>query len=211
MIILELNNGEARKERLTELQGKVEQLGEAMAGYISFVAGQDKKAFLIRERELRSQAQGPHNRTPENIASIQLGIENGLRFAVECGAIKKKEAEEHRKKSWEVLLKLAGEQALFLSSESPADRFINLIGAILASGRAHVTTVSGEEPNNKMALGWKLVKLSEEGEEMWSGMGRRIGWVDGDYLYLDPEVAYSEAQDLARAQNASLEVTQETL
>jgi hypothetical protein len=43
------------------------------------------------------------------------------------------------------------------------------------------------------------------------GQGRRIGWVKGEKLYLDPEAAFSEAQKLAAAQHAPFPLTQTVL
>ncbi len=45
----------------------------------------------------------------------------------------------------------------------------------------------------------------------WTEQGNRIGWMDGDAVFLDPEAAHAEAQKLAVAQNDSLAVSCQTL
>jgi hypothetical protein len=41
--------------------------------------------------------------------------------------------------------------------------------------------------------------------------GKRVGWIDGDDLYLEPDAAHAEAQKLAMEQGDSLPVTPQTL
>ncbi len=44
-----------------------------------------------------------------------------------------------------------------------------------------------------------------------SGLRLRVGWLDGENLYLEPSAAYSTAQRLARDQGDSLAVSEQTL
>ena len=45
----------------------------------------------------------------------------------------------------------------------------------------------------------------------WHPQGRRIGWVEGEDLYLEPEASYAEAQALASQQGEGLAVSAQTL
>jgi hypothetical protein len=219
MVVIEVGKDDVNRVKLTTLQHEAEAglIAQAMAGYIAWLARQDQSTFKSRERELRAETTGSHLRTPENIASLMLGVETGMRFAVESGALSEQAAQAHQVEAWGALTKLAEGQEHFLRSERPADRFKNLLQSVLSSGRAHVTTVEGGEPYYREALGWREVAWKGGGdsgeppEPVYRGQGRRIGWVDGDYLYLIPDAAYSEVQELARTQSASLEVTQDTL
>ncbi|MDZ4782372.1 MAG: hypothetical protein SGJ19_19175 [Planctomycetia bacterium] len=47
--------------------------------------------------------------------------------------------------------------------------------------------------------------------ESWSPQGRRIGWVDGDELFLDPDAAFAVANRLAVEQGDSLAAALRTL
>jgi hypothetical protein len=199
-------------ERLTDLQHKTELLGQAMSGYISWLTEQDHKRFVVREHELRAEGGGGgHLRTPENFASLQLGVETGLRFAVDCGALTEAQALEHETAAAREMQRLARAQDRLLRSESPADRFVRLLGSVLSSGRGHVTTLDGDEPASAALLGWRKVGSNREGEPIRRGQGHQIGWVDKDKLYLDPDAAYAEVQDMARSHQTSIELTQETL
>jgi hypothetical protein len=96
--------------------------------------------------------------------------------------------------------------------------FLRLLRAALASGRAHVADPHGGAPPHARAWGWKgQTRFSGNGlddtiEQIeWQPQGRRVGWVDGEDLYLEPEASYAEAQRLAGEQGESLAVTSETL
>jgi hypothetical protein len=41
--------------------------------------------------------------------------------------------------------------------------------------------------------------------------GRRIRWIEGQDIYLDPDAAFAAAQKLAQSQGTSLPITQQTL
>jgi len=98
-----------------------------------------------------------------------------------------------------------------LRHEQPAERFIGLLGAVLSSGRAHVSHVKGLEPANSQSLGWREVAFDKDGTPVARGQGRQIGWVDKERLLLNPDTTYSELQELARTHHAPLELTQHTL
>src|SRR5262249_25466092 len=82
-----------------------------------------------------------------------------------------------------------------------------------ASGRAHVAGPSGREPEAPEAWGWRLrtVGSGEHERDEWQPQGRRIGWVEGADLYLEPEASYAAAQELARDQGDGLPIAPRTL
>ena len=161
MMMVEVGGDDVDLEVLTEMQERRGMLAEATAGYVAWLADRDKAAFGPRQVELRGNAikelKTAHGRTAENVAVFQIGVETALRFAVEVGALSEQEAEEHVAESWDVLITLAKEQALLLQSQNPAERFLNLIGAAISSGRAHVAGTHGGEPDNPEAMGWQMV------------------------------------------------------
>jgi hypothetical protein len=214
MIVVEIGRGDVELPALTKLQAAAEagQFAEAMGCYVAWVAKQEKR-FAKREGELRASARGPHARTPENVASLMLGMETVLQFAAEIDVIAKAEAEAMLTKAWDTLLKLGDSQASFLSSDNPAERFITLVKTVISSGRAHIASINGDVPGvlNAELLGWREAARNDEGEIILEGKGRRIGWIDKDGIYLDPEAAYAEVQELARHQQAAMPLTQHTL
>jgi hypothetical protein len=61
--------------------------------------------------------------------------------------------------------------------------------------------------------GWrrKMVGLGDQERAEWQPQGKRVGWLAGNDLYLDPESAHAEAQKLATEKGESLSITSRTL
>jgi hypothetical protein len=91
--------------------------------------------------------------------------------------------------------------------------FLHLLAGALTSGRAHVANPAGKEPMHPERWGWRLGTMGagDNARAAWQSQGRRIGWADGENLYLDPEASYWAAQELAREQGESLAVSAQTL
>jgi len=68
-----------------------------------------------------------------------------------------------------------------------------------------VASGDGDKPASPEAWGWR-----RSGDE-WRAQGERIGWLDDEALYLEPEVAYAAAQKLSRDSSDPLTVTGSTL
>ena len=152
---------------------------------------------------------GPHARTPENIASLMLGLETFLDFATEIGALTPDESAHHNQEAQCEMARLAEAQATFLSSETPADRFVSLVRTAISSGRCHVCDEYGTDPLSAEALGWRRVTMKDA--EFWQPQGRTIGWIKDMDLYLDPEATYATVQELARTRNQAFPLGQNVL
>jgi hypothetical protein len=204
-----------------QAQAKAGLYAEAMAGYIQWLARQDHlgSRLTARQNSLRGEATGSHARTPENIASLMLGIETMLQFAVAIEAITPQQSEAHRQSAWEALHMQGKVQAIYLQDETPARRFTALIRAVISSGRGHVCAMGGGAPSDYAAvLGWqsRQVKTSDGSfYPEWDPQGRLVGWLEvirskgtvvAMHLYLDPETAYAEAQSLANTEGQPLPV-----
>jgi hypothetical protein len=83
----------------------------------------------------------------------------------------------------------------------------------MVSGRAHVADPEGDEPEEPGAWGWRRAKVGtgDYEREEWRPLGERVGWVEGDNLYLLPEAAYAAAQKQGRDSGEPLTVTERTL
>jgi hypothetical protein len=185
---------------------------QAMAGYVQWLAGQDQLRARLADRqaELRRETNGTHARTPENIASLMLGVETLLAYAVAMQAITPQQSEEYRKQAWDALCEQARTQNTYLQDATPTRRFITLIRAVISSGRGHIDNVDGGEPRyDSYALGWRYRRIGEDG--VMEPIGKLIGWIKADNLYLDPVSAYAEAQLLANAENLTIPVSAKTL
>ena len=154
-----------------------------------------------------------HKRTPEIAASIVIGWETFLGFAQEVGALSREEAITLLERARSAILGSAATQAGHQASEEPAARFLALLGAAIGSGRAHVAGARGGAPGDADRWGWQLVIVgtgSQERED-WQPRGERIGWLDADDLFLDPESSFAAVQKLARDQGTSVPTKQRTL
>ncbi|MBO0698264.1 MAG: hypothetical protein J2P46_07725, partial [Zavarzinella sp.] len=109
---------------------------------------------------------------------------------------------------------LLGEQADHIAAADPVDLFFGLVRAAVASGRAHIADRTGAEPAGSPES-WgcrsRVVGGGHYERTEWQPLGHRVGWVDGDSVYLEPDGIYAEAQRLAAEQGQSIPVTPRTL
>ena len=56
-----------------------------------------------------------------------------------------------------------------------------------------------------------IVGTGSQEREDWQPRGERIGWLDADDLFLDPESSFAAVQKLARDQGTSVPTKQRTL
>jgi hypothetical protein len=212
MLVQELGPGEMDFRLLTAHQKEASAgvYTRAMAGYVRCLAsryGVIKAGMRQELAELRDAAgrSGGHRRTPEIVANLALGLRNLLMFALDVGAVTPEEAKALWRRGWKALGVAATSQSQHQVAQEPTRRFLELLSAAIASGRAHVADPEGEMPKNPKAWGWRF-----SGEE-WRPKGERTGWVDGDDLYLEPEAAFAAAQKQGRDAGDHISVTGRTL
>jgi hypothetical protein len=159
----------------------------------------------VRAKELRQQAVAgtDHKRTPEITAQLGAALEQFLIFARETGAI----ADDRKlwAEWWGALCHVNREQAAQQAESNPAQRFIELLRSAISAGGAHAAAKNGDTPDNPRSWGWR-----QEGADVRPA-GLRVGWVDGDDLYLDFDSAYRVVQEHGRAAGEALTVTPGTL
>lgn len=168
----------------------------AMSGYLRYLAPRiaDLRRGMPQEvARLRVEAtsSGQHRRTPGLVADLMMGLDTFVAFAGEVGALTTSDAAALRDRAWHALGKAAQAQAEYQAAADPVRRYLELLGAAVASGRAHVAALAGGSPGD----GWG-----------WRGadpMGDRIGWKDGEDLLLEPDAAYAVAQRLAGESRSS--------
>jgi hypothetical protein len=220
LFVLDIGPGEVNRERLTACQRNAAAglYAQALAGYARWLAPQYAvvRSRLREERDHlrdRALADGMHARTPAMIADLALGLRYLLDFAVDAGAITATERELLSQRGWRAILDAAAAQVKDLEAAEPCQFFIRLLSAAIASGRAHVAGPSGDKPVDPAAWGWREEEFPGRAglQSRWQSQGRRIGWVDGPDLYLEPEAAHAEAQRLASEQGESLPVSARTL
>ncbi len=181
-----------------------------MAGFVRWLAGRHESIVggLGTERAaLRAEAgsDGGHKRTPNAVADFAIGVRHFLDFGVAVGAIVEPERARLWREAWDALRAVGAEQARHIAAANPVDRFLTLLASSIAAGRAHCASKEGEAPPSAGAWGWRSER-GRDGPE-WRPQGRRVGWVDGENLYLDPESAYAAAQEAGTATGEALGVS----
>jgi hypothetical protein len=201
LLIVEVGAGEVQQWALSACQrsGQEGLLAAAMGAFVVWLASrydEVQKCMQRRVLEIRSLGQGGagHARTPAAVAELQSGLEILLEFAEGVGAIGRTEKDELGRRGVRALGEMAGGQAKYQGAPDPAVRFMDLLQAALAGGRAHVADRQGKAPAEAAAAwGWQPGKSGRG----WVPQGARIGWVAGSDLYLDPQAGYQVAQELA--------------
>ncbi|MBA3789758.1 MAG: DUF3854 domain-containing protein [Rubrobacter sp.] len=220
MMVLELSPGALDWERLTGCQNAAASglYARAMSDYIRWLAAryEDLRESLKEEHaELRKAAgaSGQHRRTPGIVADLALGLRYFLLFAHEFGAVDTETARELWAGGWRALGEAASGQSQHQVASEPTRRFRELLSAAIASGRAHVANPEGGAPAVPEAWGWRQATVGTgnfEREEQ-RPQGERIGWLEDENLYLEPNAALASVQKQGRDSGDSLAVTGRTL
>jgi hypothetical protein len=211
MLIRELSDGDIDLDWLTEAQELAASgvYARVMSDYITSLAPQIEYMEKLRES-------GAHAQTPGALADVFIGFEAFMRYAVKSGAVEQEGADELTRICENALLTVGGYQGSYIRSEEPTTQFIDLIAALLSSGRGHLCDVTTNDvPLNPDTLGWiygrERSRQDEPIVQTWIAQGPCIGWIDEGMIYLEPSVAYAEAQKLARDSGASIPFSKSTL
>src|SRR5215208_5629429 len=199
MLVLEHSEGDVDWEKLTKCQRDAEAglYTQAMSGFVSWFAArydEVQRRMPDEAHDLRDEASraGQHKRTPVIAADLGLGLRYFLNYARDAGAVGAEEYDALWERGWKAIREAAASQEAHQAVSEPAGRFIELLRSSISSGRAHIGSTDGERPEeNAGALGWR--KTDSEYED-WRPQGDRIGWVDGEDLYLEPAASYRVAQ-----------------
>jgi hypothetical protein len=216
--LIEIKPGDVDLALLTELQRHAANgvLAGAMSAYIQWLAPRIdgfKETFPEIKIELRDRASREvktHLRTPEIVASKMLGIDTFLKFAVEVQAISESQAADIWQKAWRTFCEADSVQAELQATENPVVRFLDLLRTALVMGLANVEEFAGGSPTkNPEAWGWESVTTHSGGIESTSyrAKGRKIGWVSGTNLYLDPDASYLTVQEIASKSGTPLTIS----
>jgi hypothetical protein len=204
MMVLALEPG-IDKERLTAAQalGADGAYARSMSAFLKSLAPhleQIQAQLRQRARELRAQnlAAGGHARMPTMCGELQAGFEVFLRFAVQVGAITPEECAQQQDRCWAALMEAVEEQAHFHAAAEPTAVFIEHLRSAIAAGEAHLAGLDGGKPLFGLplvALGWWVRELKDV--DVQDPKGDRVGWTDGEDLYLDLTAAHRVAQRMS--------------
>jgi len=172
-IVIEPDRDAVDLEKLSAAQKRTGYLRYAMRGYIEWLAPQidtlkTELAKLLESERAKLTEKGSHLRVPETIASVKIGAEMAVRYAIECGALNNEKAVELRKRVDDALAETVKEHAKRVAEENPARRYLRVLAAALAAGQA--------------IMAHKDSDIFPEAPI--------VGWQDFQYIYLLPEVAH---------------------
>ncbi len=203
MLIVELNRRSVSKKKLTVCQQLAREgsYARSMAAFLVWVAkhyDRVQEELEQRRTSLRSQIlQGSlHLRTPELVANLGAGMQIFLRFAASSSFITTEQEQQIWTEVWTRLMEAGRAQTAYQLGAESANRYIQLLIAAISSGKAHVASMEGDAPLDAGAWGWRPHEVTSSGytNTEWRPQGTRIGWVDGDDVFLQPDASFQCAQ-----------------
>jgi hypothetical protein len=218
VFVIEMSPGDVDWHALTGCQDDAAKglYAEALAGFVKWLAakyddvhsGQAKETRELRQAAMQS---GSHRRTPDIVANLAVGLKRFLAFAEEAGALSDEQADALWERGWQALGEAARAQGHHQAAAEPANRFIELLRAVVSSGRGHVAGPDGGYPEAPERWGWRERVGGSGYEPAWVPQGHLVGWVDGENLYLEPEASLAAVQALARESGETLAIGKRTL
>jgi hypothetical protein len=189
-------------------------LAGSMAGYIQWLASrypelQETWQEYVDHYRNRATQGNHHRRTPTIIANLAIGWQFLLDFTQDAGAIDAQEAEELWDRGWAALITAAACQRQFHAASDPVERFLELLSAAIASGKAHIANDDGGAPTPAQAWGWRERRRGSVSES--EPQGERVGWIQRNQLYLETDAAYNVAQRLANEAGDTIPIASHTM
>jgi hypothetical protein len=132
-----------------------------------------------------------------------------VQFAEDVGAVTAEEVAALIDRGWAALGQSALEQERQQLTSEPAGLFLSLLRSAIARGGADVASVDGAAPDSPGTWGWR--ERRDDARSEWQPVGDRVGWLDGDDVYLDGSAAYAAAQSVGRDTGETLVITPYTL
>ena len=172
-----------------------------MASFLQWIAKEAKNGQLTQLIEVALECsrenigQSGHARTKDNLANLLMGLRVFLHFCEDVGELSYQITERFMDRAIETVQSLVTLQASLDHDSSDAQRFLELIQIAVSSGKAHIESSLGGKPENSRALGWREVDTGQFTRV--EAMGPRIGWINGETLYLSPGASLSAVKSIS--------------
>jgi hypothetical protein len=214
-LILELKRGDLRRDKLMPLNQAAENgvLANGMSAYIQWLAPrlEDVQAWhrvRSQQHDLELSKILPdttHGQTLNATADLLASLEVWLSFALETGSMTQDQAGALLDRADNALVTVAMLQTAHQSASDPVTRFIELLVAVLSSGKAHLLEQSSGKPlDGDDSQQWGYALKTRGGgmneSERYEPQGTCIGWLGDDAILLNPQAAWSEIQAMANKQ-----------
>ena len=199
-LTVEINRGDINLDKLTHLQAETKDLGKFMRSYLEWLAPQMddlprklKEKFLAYRHQARTSDQ--HGRLPEAVAWLQLGLETGLQYCLDKGAITTEEMAAALSESRSIFITLAKEQNRLLTGERPTEKFLTLLSEMMLAKMVKTIPLSGSQTTDDLIA-------KDDGF---------IGWHDHEFYYLKTELVWKAISSFCNQQGSQFPVSQNTL
>ncbi len=221
-LVIPIEPGDINLEAVTRCQGAGGEgrSAQVMAAYVQWVAEnyesikRDKAIYMEhfrRHLNLNTNLPPIHPRTQQIIADLFVGIYFFCEFAKSKGLLTPRDPRPFYESAWQALVTVASLQAHTQAVTNPANQFLDLLRGALSLGMAHINDKNEGLPRVALshlnAMGWRPA----EGSVHPQPQGTRIGWMDGQNLYLYPDGALSVATSMAKRTNVPFHLTKQTL
>ena len=189
---------------LTELQEKAREgwLQRAMRGYILWLLQQTDELperlhdMFIKFREMvRERMDGGHDRAPEAVACILMGISMMLNYMRDVGAVTQEEAQSLQLSALGDLTRASEKQKRSVESEKPTRIFLDSLRELLLTRKVMLKDLSAPP----------------EAQKSISPLDTMVGYMDNEYYYLMPAVAFGAVSKLCREQGVEFPVSLKAL
>ncbi len=163
----------------------------AMAHFIRWCSAhyQDLQERLPRqfsEARQRAFSEDMHKRLPAAVGYLFVGLDMGLSFARDVGAITEEQYQKRRDTGWKVLVDLAIRQADTMKEQRQSQRFLSALKTLLDHEKMLVIDKKYSHFSEiPVYHGLEPKPLELKSGQAW------VGWVDDQCYYLLPEITYT--------------------
>lgn len=209
LMIVELSPGDVDAAKLTAAQHNRRLYPATIAALVQHLC-KSPTDLTPRQEEIRNQHLSVgHTRTPNMLGRLIATVEAFTEWAAATNAITEKERRAYVKIATSSIITAGKSQQAYLEAMDPCDIFTAAIRQILATGMAHLRTLSGGIPLSPTLLGWTAENGLGE-IPTYKSRGPCIGWVawQEDTVYLDITAGYNLVRKTA---GPEISVTKQTL
>ena len=172
LLTVDIEPGDVDPAKLAIAQAQRHIYSYAMVGFIRYLAEHwDTVTARLRENVAETRTaysvSGQHKRLPNAIATLFSAFDLAMDYAQQIGAITKAEAEERITACFTALQEIADAQSAIVEAQDPTLRFMTAIVTLLAQGKVFLPGKDGAP-------------------DIGGDLGERLGWWDGENIYLLP-------------------------
>lgn len=172
LLTVDIEPGDVDPDKLATAQAQRHMYGYAMVGFIRYLAEHwdavtDRLRGNVAETRIAYSVAGQHKRLPNAIATLFAAFDLAIDYALQIGAITKEEAEQRTGACFTALQEIAEAQSAIVEAQDPTLRFMTAIVTLLAQGKA-------------------ILPGKDGAPDIGGELGERLGWWDGESIYLLP-------------------------